>query len=95
MNLKTANGMVPVRTDNPLSPWALVPFPDKEGFTAVFARGKRGPRIDIERYWTVLTKRSGGATLLEAGKAAGITRERVRQMEAKFLRLIELSLRTD
>ena len=87
--------MVPIRTSDIERPWKLVPFPDKEAFTAIFARGKRGPRVDIERYWAVLTKRAEGASLTETGAAFGITKERVRQMEAKFLNLTELSLRTD
>lgn len=95
MNLKQANGMVPLRTNDIERPWKLVPFPDKEAFAAIFTHGKRGPRIDIERYWAVLTKRAAGATLPETAAEFGITKQRVREMEAKFLRLAELSLGTD
>ena len=95
MNLRNSGGMVPVRIDDKERPWLLIPFPDKEGFARLFTRGKRGPSIDIEKYWAVLTKRAEGASLTETGAQFGITKERVRQMEAKFLRLTELSLRTD
>jgi hypothetical protein len=95
MNLRNSGGMVPVRIDDKERPWRLIPFPTKKEFAGLFARGKRGPSIDIEKYWAVLTKRAEGASLTETGAAFGITKERVRQMEAKFLRLTELSLRTD
>jgi hypothetical protein len=95
MNLKTSGGMVPLRTNDIERPWRLVPFPDKETFTAIFVRGKRGPGVDIEKYWAVLTKRATGATLPETAAQFGITKQRVRDMEAKFLRLAELSLGTD
>jgi len=95
MNLKNSGGMVPLRTNDIERPWRVVPFPDKETFAKLFSRGRRGPGIDIERYWDVLTKRSAGATLTATAKEFGITKERVRQMEAKFLRQAELFLGTD
>ena len=42
----------------------------------------------IERYWQMLNARAKGATLVDAGRSQAITRERVRQIEAKFLRLM-------
>ena len=95
MNLKNCNGMVPIRTNDIERPWRLVPFPAKEEFINMFAANKRGPRIDIEKHWSVLTKRASGANLTETAKHFGITKERVRQMEAKFLRQAELFLGTD
>jgi len=95
MNLKNSGGMVPLRTDDIERPWRVVPFPDKETFARLFSHNKRGPSVDIERYWAVLTKRSAGATLTATAKEFGITKERVRQMEAKFLRQAELFLGTD
>lgn len=95
MNLRNANGMVPIRTNDIFTPWKLVPFPDKETFREIMSDGRRGPRIDIEKYWAVLTKRKDGASLPETAAAFGITKQRVRQMEAKFLRLAALSLGTD
>jgi hypothetical protein len=95
MNLRDAGGMVPLRTNDIERPWRLVPFPDKEKFASLFPKVGRGPGIDIERYWAVLTKRATGASLVETAKEFGITKERVRQMEAKFLRKAASSLGTD
>jgi hypothetical protein len=95
MNLRTAGGMVPIRTNDIERPWKLVPFPAKDEFAQMFSRGERGPRIDIEKYWSVLTKRKSGANLTETAKEFGITKERVRQMEAKFLRQAASFLGTD
>lgn len=95
MNLRNSNGMVPIRTNDIERPWLLVPFPDRKKFADLFSVGKRGPAVDIEKYWAVLTKRKEGASLPETAAQFGITKQRVRQMEAKFLRLAELSLRID
>jgi hypothetical protein len=95
MNLRNSGGMVPLRTNDIERPWRLVPFPDKEKFTQIFTKDGRGPRIDIERYWLVLTKRKEGASLVDTAKEFGITKERVRQMEAKFLRKAASFLGTD
>jgi hypothetical protein len=95
MNLRNAGGMVPIWTDDKERPWKLVPFPDKERFAQIMSDGRRGPGVDIERYWSVLTKRATGANLTETAREFGITKERVRQMEAKFLRQATLSLGTD
>jgi len=94
MNLRECNGMVPIRTDDIERPWKLIPFPGKEEFSAMF-KSRRGPSVNIDRYWEVLTTRASGANLTETAKQFGITKERVRQMEAKFLRQVELSSRID
>jgi len=95
MNLRNSGGMVPIWTNSIERPWRLVPFPDKEKFAKMLSRGRRGPRIDIERYWAVLTKRKEGASLVDTAKEFGITKERVRQIEAKFLRQAASFLGTD
>ena len=84
MNLRLANGKVPVRCDGE-TPYLLVDFPSKTSFVDLYPR-----RIDkrlIYKYWDILKARSNGASLEEAGSPFGLTKERVRQIEAKFLRL--------
>jgi DNA-directed RNA polymerase sigma subunit (sigma70/sigma32) len=90
MNLKQGNGKVPIATGDPESPYKLIPFPDRETFDRWLHRA-----ADKEKYWKVLTKRASGASLSECGSEYGITKERVRQIEAKFLRQARLFSRTD
>jgi hypothetical protein len=95
MNLKESNGMVPLPTNDIERPWKLVPFPDRETFAKMFYRGRRGPGVNLDRYWAVLTKRAAGANLTQTAKEFGMTKERVRQMEAMFLQRAALFLGTD
>jgi len=84
MNLKQGNGLVPIRIIGSTSPYVLVEFPDKGIFRSLY----RASITDatIEKYWVILKARAGGATLQEAGFFYGLSKERVRQIEAKFLR---------
>jgi hypothetical protein len=84
MNLRQGNGLVPIRVTGSTSPYLLVEFPDKGAFKSLY----RASITDatIEKYWTILKARAGGATLQEAGFFYGLSRERVRQIEAKFIR---------
>ena len=85
MNLKQGNGRVPVEVGGE-TPWLLVPFPTREEFNELYTPlvvEKSG-----NKYWSILTARSEGASLQDAGAPFNITRERVRQIEAKFQRLM-------
>ena len=62
----------------------MVDFPDKESFEKLYARVHGNNK---EKYWDILTQLSAGATMKEAGKPYALSRERVRQIEAKFIRL--------
>lgn len=84
MNLRLANGKVPVRCEGE-APYVLIDFPSKSVFTDLYPR--RIPKEKIYQYWEILNARRNGALLAEAGRPFGITKERVRQIEAKFLRL--------
>ena len=86
MNLREANGLVPVRTNNKTNPYKLVPFPTRAEFDLML--GNRIKQDAKDKWWDVLQSRAGGATLQDAGHPFSIQRERVRQMEAKFLRLM-------
>lgn len=85
-NLRLFNGRVPVAINNPDHPIVLVDFPTREDFDLLY--GRRVSADHLDRYWHMLKSRAEGKTLIEAGKPYGLTRERVRQIEAKFLRLM-------
>lgn len=84
MNLKMGEGKVPVWVGGD-TPYMLVKFPSKTIFFDLYAR--RVSKEHLVKYWDILKTRSKGASLSEAGHPYGLTKERVRQIEAKFLRL--------
>jgi len=94
MNLKDGRGRVPIRnsTQHEATPYLLVSFPTREEFDVLYSRHKSTDLKD--RYWQMLTHRSNGHTLDECGKLFGLTRERVRQIEARFQRLVGNSFST-
>ena len=94
MNLKDGRGRVPIRnsTKHEATPYLLVSFPTREEFDALYSRQKSTDLKD--RYWQMLNHRSQGYTLAECGKLFGITRERVRQIEARFQRKVAISYTT-
>ena len=67
------------------TPYLMVNFPDRKQFDQLYAK-VYGDNKD--KYWNILTKRSQGASLEESGKLYALSRERVRQIEAKFIRLV-------
>lgn len=87
MNLKDGKGQVPIRNQstNDQTPWLLVAFPNKKEFKSIYPHLREELR---DKYWTILVSRAKGKTLAESGAPFGITRERVRQIEAKFQRLV-------
>jgi hypothetical protein len=94
MNLKDGRGRVPIKnsTKHEATPYLLVSFPTREEFDILYSRQKSTDLKD--RYWQMLNHRSQGYTLAECGKLFGITRERVRQIEARFQRLVGNSFST-
>jgi hypothetical protein len=94
MNLKEGRGRVPIRntTQHEATPYLLVNFPTREEFDVLYSRQKSTDLKD--RYWQMLNYRSEGHTLDECGKLFGLTRERVRQIEARFQRLVGSSFST-
>ena len=91
MNLKQGGGRVPLKTGDMDHPYVLVDFPSRKEFDTLY--GNRVTEEGRERNWIVLTERSKGATLLQAGAPYSLTRERVRQIEAKFLRILASKIR--
>jgi len=88
MNLRMCNGKVPVFVGGD-SPYKLVNFPTKE----VFDELMRPSNQDLkDKYWNVLRMRADGHSLTDVGKLYGLTRERIRQIEARFLKKVSISL---
>ena len=84
MNLKLAKGKVPIQGKGE-TPFLLIDFPDRNTFDSLFVRVHGDNR---DKYWQILRSRSEGATLDESGKPFALSRERIRQIEAKFVRLL-------
>ena len=82
MNLKQGSGLVPIHGRGE-TPWLLVPMPDREVFDAIYPRHTPDQR---DRLHSILVMRLKGAMLQDCSRAFGITRERVRQIEAHFQR---------
>jgi hypothetical protein len=82
MNLKLAKGKVPIRGKGE-TPFLLIDFPSKKAFKKTY----KGHAKNIEMYWDIVNRLSSGMTMVEAGQPYALTRERVRQIEAKFIRL--------
>jgi hypothetical protein len=87
MNLRQGNGKVPVLfSTQHEARYVLLDFPTWEEFQVLYSKHKSAELKG--KYWNVLRARVHGKTLAEAGKGYGITRERVRQIEARFQRLV-------
>jgi hypothetical protein len=92
MNLSSFGGRVPIAGTDPNQPITLVDFPSRELFNTLYTDIAPGYTADhtVKKYWEILNARKDGATLAEAGKLYGLTRERVRQIEARFRTLLSL-----
>lgn len=88
VSLKEWRGRVPIRnsTQHEATPYLLVDFPTREEFDTLYSKHKSQELKD--RYWSILNLRSQGKTLVDSGNPFGLTRERVRQIEARFQRLV-------
>jgi hypothetical protein len=80
VNLKQGEGRVPINVGGE-TPWRLIDWPTKEQFWGLWGRT---PESCLDQYWTILQARSGGFSLKEAGLPFNLSRERVRQIEARF-----------
>jgi len=85
MNLKMGKGKVPITNKGGDYQYLLVDFPTREWFDKAYKRNNAEVR---DKYWNILVKRSQGATLEESGYIYTLTRERIRQIEAKFIRKV-------
>lgn len=91
MNLKDCNGKVPVFVGG-AAPYRVVDFPTRTAFDLMY---KRSNTVMQDKIWSILKMRSAGRPLREVGKEHDLTPERIRQIEAKFLRKVAASLTTD
>lgn len=89
-NLRLYGGRVPVQTGDNTTPIKLVDFPSFDEFKALYHGLIKAE--NIPRYYRLLSARAGGSTLTDAAKAEGISKERARQIEARFLRMMQRSL---
>ena len=88
--------MVPIRTTDPTNPYILIPFPDREEFIAAYQEEHSQTSDEsIDKYFQMAKLRSEGATLTEIANAFGLTKERARQVEAKFLRIMSAIWRSE
>lgn len=92
MNLRLTNGKIPIETWIERHPIMLVDPPNRKLFDSLFTKNMPAQRKDV--YWKVLHSRLEGKTLREVALDYGITRERVRQMEAKMLRMLSAHYRS-
>jgi len=84
VNLRLTKGKIPVDTGNDRHPIMLVDPPDRGLFDSLFYRSVTPKKKDA--YWMVMQSRLAGMTLKDVAILLGVTRERVRQMEAKIVR---------
>ena len=88
ISLRDGKGKVPIwnSTQHEATPYLLVDFPTRAEFDVLYSKHKSQELKD--KYWTILNSRIQGKTLADAGKPFGLTRERVRQIEARFQKLV-------
>ena len=86
MNLRLHHGRVPIPSTNPDSPIRLVDFPSKEVFNSLV--GSRVTAENLERYYKIMHARLAGSTFRQIAISYGLSVERIRQMEAKFIRAL-------
>lgn len=91
MNLKSCGGRVPVFVGGE-TPYIFVDFPSRDSFDDWNRRCSQDNR---DKYWSMLVDRAKGASLIECAKPYGLSRERARQIEARFLRQVKTSLKSD
>lgn len=86
MNPRLTNGKIPINTGDYLRPIMLVDPPARELFDSLFTKQMPANRKDI--YWRVMHERLSGKTLSEVAADIGVTKERIRQMESKVIRML-------
>lgn len=86
MNLKDAKGRVPIYTGSDTTPYVLVAFPSRRDFPKLYRYKMTKEQAD--RDWELLRCRAAGESLSEAGARYQLSKEGVRKIEAKFMRMM-------
>ena len=81
MNLRLTGGKIPIDTGNDRHPIMLVDMPDRELFDSLFKYLRPAGK---DKYWDILSERLSGKTMKEVASTRGVTKERVRQIEARI-----------
>jgi hypothetical protein len=96
VNLRDGNGMVPIMTGDPTHPFRLVPLPNREGFFNLYKTYFPGtPEQSVSRAFEIVSARAKGSTLRDAGDMFEITKQRVKQIEDKFIYLMHKHLKEE
>lgn len=83
MNLRLGKGKVPIYVEDG---YIFLPFPDMDAFCQLY---NNYTNMEYrKKYYHVLLERTKGKTYQESALLFGLSRERVRQIERKFMRLI-------
>lgn len=90
MNLRIAKGKVPVDMGNQ---YIFLDFPTLDDFCQLYDNYTRPDKRVL--YWEMMKERVNGKTLKEVSQLFGVSRERVRAVEAKFIRLLRLKYSAD
>ena len=90
MNLRLTGGKIPINTGNDRHPIMLVDLPDRGLFDSLFKYLRPDGK---DKYWDILNERLSGKTLTEVASSRGVTKERVRQIEARILRVLSTHYR--
>lgn len=90
MNLRLTGGKIPIDTGNDRHPIMLVDMPDRGLFDSLFKHLRPDGK---DKYWDILSERLSGKTMKEVASTRGVTKERVRQIEAKILRVLSVHYR--
>ncbi len=90
MNPRLTGGKIPINTGNDRHPIMLVDLPDRGLFDSLFKYLRPDGK---DKYWDILNERLSGKTLTEVASSRGVTKERVRQIEARILRVLSTHYR--
>lgn len=88
MNLKDGKGKVPIETGSDTHPYVLVALPSREVFPTLY-QYKMGDAT-ADKHYDMIRRRATGASLAEVAGAHRVTKEAVRKVEAKFMRIMRL-----
>ena len=86
MNLRLHKGKVPILSSGK-DTIHLVDFPSWEDFSVMYSKYVSAAKL--ARNYDILRDRASGLTLAEIKDKHFVSRERARQIEAKFLRLMQ------